>query len=81
VLIHGGPGFSSFYLKLFEELGNNRQVVRYDQLGSGKSDIIADTTMSTINHFVEELELLRIHLGLSKGHLLGHSWGTIIALE
>ena len=32
VLIHGGPGMSSFYLKPFEDLGNDRQVIRYDQL-------------------------------------------------
>ena len=37
VLIHGGPGASSFYLKPFEALGNDRQVIRYDQLGCGKS--------------------------------------------
>ena len=81
VLIHGGPGFSSFYLKPFEELGNDRQVVRYDQLGAGKSDKISDTTMFTIDHFVKELDLLRTHLGLEKWNVLGHSWGTIVALE
>lgn len=81
VLIHGGPGFSSFYLKPFEELGNDRQVVRYDQLGGGKSDKISDTTMFTIDHFVKELDLLRNHLGLEKWNVLGHSWGTVVALE
>lgn len=81
VLLHGGPGGSSFYLKPFEDLGNDRQVVRYDQLGSGKSDVITDTTMFTIDHFVKELDLLRAHLGLSKCHVFGHSWGTVVALE
>ena len=81
VLLHGGPGGSSFYLKPFEDLGNDRQIVRYDQLGSGKSDVITDTTMFTIDHFVKELDLLRAHLGLSKWHVFGHSWGTIVALE
>ncbi len=81
VLLHGGPGGSSFYLKPFEDLGNDRQVVRYDQLGSGKSDVITDTTMFTIDHFVKELDLLRAHLGLSKWHVFGHSWGTVVALE
>lgn len=81
VLLHGGPGMSSIYLKAFDELGNDRQVVRYDQLGSGKSDKITDKTLFTIDRFVKELELLRIHLGIEKWHVLGHSWGTIIALE
>jgi proline iminopeptidase len=81
VLIHGGPGFSSYYLKPFAELGNDRQVIRYDQLGGGKSDKTTDTTLFTINHFVQELDSLREHLGLANWHVFGHSWGTILALE
>jgi len=81
VLLHGGPGFGSFYLKPFEELGTDRQVIRYDQLGSGKSDMITDTAMFTIDHFVKELDSLRVFLGLKKWHVLGHSWGTMLALE
>ncbi len=81
VLIHGGPGMSSFYLKPFEELGNDRQVIRYDQLGSGKSDRVTDTTLFKIGRFVDELEMLRKHLKIRKWHLLGQSWGTIVAME
>lgn len=81
VLLHGGPGQGSFGLKPFEELGNDRQVIRYDQLGGGKSDKISDTTLFTIDHFVEELELLRKHLKIPQWHVLGQSWGTIIAIE
>jgi proline-specific peptidase len=81
VLIHGGPGMSSYYLKPFEDLGNDRQVIRYDQLGGGKSDKITDTTLFNIDHFVKELDSLREHLGLDKWHVFGHSWGTILALE
>jgi proline iminopeptidase len=81
ILLHGGPGFSSFYLKPFEDLGNDRPVVRYDQLGGGKSDRITDTTLFTIDHFVRELDSLRAYLGCDKVHLLGHSWGTILAVE
>jgi proline iminopeptidase len=81
ILLHGGPGYSSFYLKPFEALGDDRPVVRYDQLGGGKSDRITDTTLFTIAHFVRELDSLRSYLGYAKVHLLGHSWGTILALE
>jgi proline iminopeptidase len=81
ILLHGGPGFSSYYLKSLEGLGDDRIVVRYDQLGSGKSDGATDTTLFTIPHFVAELESLRQHLGLERMHLYGHSWGTILALE
>ncbi len=81
VLLHGGPGYSSYYLKPFEDLGNDRQVVRYDQLGGGKSDKITDTAMFSIEHFVRELDSLRAYLGIDKWHVFGHSWGTILAVE
>jgi proline iminopeptidase len=81
VLLHGGPGLSSFYMKPLEALGDDRPVVRYDQLGGGKSDPITDTTLFTIPHFVTELDSLRSHLGIERMHVVGHSWGTILGLE
>lgn len=81
ILLHGGPGFNSFYLKPIEAIGDDRPVIRYDQLGAGKSDKITDTAMFNIAHFVRELDSLRAHLGYDKVHLLGHSWGTILAVE
>ena len=81
ILLHGGPGFSSYYLKSLEALGDERPVIRYDQLGGGKSDRITDTTLFTIDHFVRELDSLRATLGYGRIHLLGHSWGTILAYE
>jgi proline iminopeptidase len=81
ILLHGGPGFSSYYLKALERLGDARLVVRYDQLGGGKSDPLSDTTRFTIEHFVAELDSLRRHLGRERVHLYGHSWGTILAVE
>ena len=81
ILVHGGPGYSSFYLKPLEALGDERPVIRYDQLGAGHSDKTTDTTLFTIAHFVKELDSLRAALGYDKVHLIGHSWGTILAFE
>jgi proline iminopeptidase len=81
ILLHGGPGFSSVYMKSLEGLNADRRIVRYDQLGGGKSDKITDTAMFNIAHFVRELDSLRSHLGYEKVHLVGHSWGTILGLE
>jgi len=81
ILLHGGPGFNSFYLKPLEALGNDRPVIRYDQLGAGKSGPMTDTSLFTIAHFVRELDSLRASLGYEKVHVLGHSWGTILAYE
>ncbi len=81
ILLHGGPGYSSYYLKLFEKLGDDRTVVRYDQSGSGKSGTLTDTTKMNVARFVAELDSLRSHLGFDKVHILGHSWGTILGFE
>ncbi len=81
MLLHGGPGISSVYLKSMEALADERIVVRYDQLGAGKSDMVTDTALFNIGHFVEELDSLRRALGLERIHLYGHSWGSILALE
>jgi proline iminopeptidase len=81
VLLHGGPGNPSVYLKSLEALGNERIVVRYDQLGAGYSDVVHDTSVFTIPHYVQELELLRRHLGVDRVHLYGHSWGATLAVE
>lgn len=81
ILVHGGPGFNSFYLKPLEVLGDERPVVRYDQLGAGKADGLTDTTKMNIAHFVAELDALRAHLGYDKVHLFGHSWGSMLVME
>jgi len=81
ILLHGGPGYASFYMKSQEALSADRPIVRYDQLGAGHSDRVTDTAMFNIAHFVRELDSLRSHLGYDKVHLIGHSWGTILGLE
>jgi proline iminopeptidase len=81
ILLHGGPGNPSVYLKSLEALDDERVVVRYDQLGGGYSDVVHDTALFNIPRFVEVLEQLRRHLALDRVHLYGHSWGAILALE
>jgi proline iminopeptidase len=81
LLLHGGPGIPSVYLKPLEVLGDDRLIIFYDQLGCGKSDHPADTTLWTTARFADELETVRKELGLKEIHLLGHSWGTMLATE
>lgn len=81
LLIHGGPGVPSDYLKPLEALGDDRPVIFYDQLGTGRSDQPTDTTLWRTERFVEEVGALRKALGLEKVHVLGHSWGTIVGAE
>ncbi|MFD1030281.1 proline iminopeptidase-family hydrolase [Metaplanococcus flavidus] len=79
LLLHGGPGMKSSDSDPLRQLGTDRPVIQYDQLGCGKSDKPTDTSLWTVERYVEELEQVVEALGLEEFHLLGHSWGTILA--
>lgn len=80
VLLHGGPGMPSYYLEPIEALASERRVVLYDQLGCGRSDSSSDTSLWTLENFVEDLHRLTKDLRLQEFHLFGHSWGGMLAL-
>jgi proline-specific peptidase len=79
LLLHGGPGVPSVYLKPLEALADERPVFFYDQLGSGQSDRPKDSSLWTIDRFVNEVAQVRKALGLDQIHLFGHSWGSMLA--
>lgn len=84
VLLHGGPGACHNYMKPYEAIAERtgRQVVTYDQIGCGKSPIPhQEDDFYDIQLWVDELDALRDYLGLKECFLLGHSWGTMLAME
>jgi proline-specific peptidase len=81
LVLHGGPGVPSYYLKPLAALGKDRPVIFYDQLGCGRSPAPDDTTLWTMPRFVAELAAVREALGLKQVHVLGHSWGTMLAVD
>jgi proline iminopeptidase len=81
LLLHGGPGVPSFYLKPLAALAKDRPVIFYDQLGCGHSDRITDTTIMTTEHFVEELKNVKEQLGIKDFILYGQSWGTMLGTD
>jgi proline iminopeptidase len=81
LLLHGGPGYTGHYLEPLGVLGDDRPVVVYDQLGSGRSEWVSDPELLDIHRYVRELDSLRSALSLDQVHLYGHSWGTMLALE
>ena len=81
LVLHGGPGAPHDYLEPFEALSDERPVIFYDQLGCGNSDKPGDTSLWTLERFVNELEQVRTYLGLDKMHLHGQSWGTMLAVD
>ncbi|MCU0647302.1 MAG: proline iminopeptidase-family hydrolase [Gemmatimonadaceae bacterium] len=78
---HGGPGGTSCRFEVLAPLADERPVIFYDQLGSGRSDRPADTTLWRFPRFVEEMDAVRRGLNLTRVHLMGTSWGGALVAE
>jgi L-proline amide hydrolase len=82
LMLHGGPGVPHDYLENMAKLATTgRPVIFYDQLGCGKSDRPDDPALWTVDLFKEEIDIVRAALGLDRIHLLGQSWGGMLAME
>ncbi|MCB0707374.1 MAG: proline iminopeptidase-family hydrolase [Saprospiraceae bacterium] len=83
MLLHGGPGATHEYFENFPEYLDTLKytIYFYDQLGSYFSDKPDLENLWELDRFVEEVETVRIALGLTNFYLLGHSWGGIVAFH
>ncbi|KAI0833601.1 proline-specific peptidase [Trametes gibbosa] len=85
VVLHGGPGISHDYLLPLADLTNQSYpVILYDQIGNARSTHLLDKppTFWTIELFISELENLLEHFGIQdEYHIVGHSWGGMLACE
>jgi L-proline amide hydrolase len=82
LMLHGGPGVPHDYLESMKDLAaTGRPVIFYDQLGCGKSDRPDNPDLWTVDTFLDELKVVRAALGLDHIHLLGQSWGGMLAME
>jgi proline-specific peptidase len=78
--LHGGPGVPHDYLEPLAAMAETgRRVIFYDQLGCGNSSHPHDPALWSIRLFVEELVAVRQALGLDRVHILGNSWGGMLA--
>jgi proline iminopeptidase len=85
LLLHGGPSATHEYFEAADSYlpGAGVEYYYYDQLGSFYSDQPDTPELWTIEHYVDEVEQVRVALGLDATNfvLLGHSWGGILAIE
>lgn len=81
LVLHGGPGVPHDYLEPLAALAADRPVVFYDQLGCGRSSRPEEPFPWSLGRFVAELGAVRRGLGLAEIHLLGQSWGTMLAVD
>jgi len=80
IAIHGGPGNSSDYMLSLEQLASGEfAVVNYDQRGTGQST--EPSKGYAMRNYIADLEAVRQAVGVESVHLLGHSWGGLVALR
>ena len=85
LLLHGGPGVTHEYFEALDSYlpAAGVEYYYYDQLGSFYSDQPKEPDLWDLPRFVEEVEQVRQALKLDKSnfYLLGHSWGSVLAME
>lgn len=82
LLLHGGPGSTHNYFEVLDELAirDHRQLIMYDQIGCGRSSMPDNPELYNAHTWVHELIALRKYLHLNSIHLLGQSWGGMLAI-
>src|SRR5437764_1498732 len=85
LLLHGGPAAGHEYMECFESFFPTEgfEFYEYDQLGAPYSDQPTDSSLWTIERYVDEVEQVRKAIGADKDnfYVLGNSWGGILGME
>lgn len=79
VCVPGGPGRAAGYLEDLGGLSRSRTLVLLDARATGRSEVPPDPASLRYDRLADDLEALRVHLGLSVVDLLGHSAGALVA--
>ncbi len=84
IVANGGPGLSHVYMLQNDvwtrRLAHNRQIVFYDQRGTGKSQPVKLDAAWGMGAQVADLEAVRAKFGFSKFDLAGDSYGGLLAM-
>ena len=79
--LHGGPGATHDYLLSMADLAHEGyRVTFYDQLGCGRSEVPKDYSLFVVERYVEEVEAFRRKMELGRPHVIGSSWGGMLAI-
>jgi proline iminopeptidase len=82
IVLHGGPDFDhSYLLPEMDRLSDSFRLIYYDQRGRGRSADGVQPDDVTLASDIADLEKVRQYYHLGSVVLLGHSWGTVLALE
>jgi len=81
VLLQGGPGFSSYYMRAIADSIPDYKTILIDYQGTGRSQYKKpDSTWVNPDNIVKDVELVRKHLAIEQWIVLGQSWATHFAL-
>lgn len=82
LFIHGGPGgnYESF-LPMAEMLAKDCKVYLYNQLGSDEKNDVGDESIWVPERYIETLNTVIREMKVDRLHLIGHSWGAMLAAE
>ena len=82
IVLHGGPDFDhSYLLPEFDRFAGTWRLIYYDQRGRGRSADGVQPSDVTLESDLADIDTVRQHFNLARSILLGHSWGTVLALE
>jgi proline iminopeptidase len=83
IVANGGPGLSHIYMlqnDVWTRLSRNRQIVFYDQRGTGKSKHVKPDASWGMDAQVADMEAVRAKFGFQKFDLVGDSYGGLLAM-
>jgi proline iminopeptidase len=80
VFLHGGPGSgcNPNQRRFFDPA--HYRIILLDQRGCGRSSPPGETVNNTIDDLVEDIEKLRLHLGIQRWVVFGGSWGSTLGI-
>ena len=80
VFLHGGPGAGAtpVHRRFFDS--SEYRVIIFDQRGAGRSEPQGELTNNTTQDLIDDIEALRVHLGIDRWMIFGGSWGSTLAL-
>lgn len=77
ILLHGGPGVPDYMAEISKFLESKYRVVRFDQRGVGESECL--NKKYNIEQYLTDIDEILNYLKVDKVHILGHSWGGLLA--
>ena len=80
LIVHGGPGGGANpSMRRYHDPSRYR-IILFDQRGCGRSAPHASLDNNTTWDLVDDMERLRVHLGVDQWQVMGGSWGSTLAL-